>query len=144
MTRKHLISVCAVALMAGCFSPAYAADNGPAGIDVDGLLAFDGGGGVSISTGLNNGAPPPADGAGGSGAGISTAGVPGPSNGFDGGGGSGSGISTGGVAGPSPAGGTAGADGGGGVGISTAGVPGPGPAGGTTTYDGGGGSGGSI
>jgi hypothetical protein len=94
MTRKHLISVCAVALMASSFSPAYAADNGPAGIDVGFLLSYEGGGGV----------------------GISTAGVPGPSNGYDGGGGVG--ISTAGVPGPAPAGGTTTFDGGGGSGGS--------------------------
>jgi hypothetical protein len=131
---KHLISVCAAALMAGAaltitLSPARAGDNGPASFDATGLIAyeggggtgsFDGGGGIGVSTGLNNGAPPPQDG-GGSGTGA-----------YDGTGGGN--ISTGVNNGAPPP-----QDGSGSTGnVSTAGAPAPAPAIGTA--DGGGGN----
>jgi len=122
---KHLM-VCAAALIVGSISSAYAGDNGPAGVDLSGLIAYEGGGGT--------------------GSGISTVGVPGPAQaiGYDGSGGSGSGISTAGVPGASPAGGTFDGGGGSGSGISTGSAPSPSPAGGTTGADGGGGSGAGI
>jgi hypothetical protein len=120
MTASRMVLASLVFALAA--TPALASDNSKSHLNAKELLAFDGGGGVSISTGTGGASP-----AGGTGA--------------DGGGGAG--ISTGTGSGASPAGGT-GADGGGGVGISTGTGNGASPAGGTATQDGEGGSGGSI
>jgi hypothetical protein len=120
MTASRMVLASLVLALAA--TPALASDNSKSHLNAKELLAFDGGGGVGISTGIGSGANP----AGGTG--------------FDGGGGVS--ISTG-TGGASPAGGT-GADGGGGAGISTGTGNGASPAGGTATQDGEGGSGGSI